>query len=136
MREPVPDLDLAAGLFRAVHDDSRDGAGVTRDAYGPGEHRAHDRIAAEGQRLGLERHVDYAGNLALTLPGRDRSRRLIFDSQGAGPDRLRSRAGSTKRNSPRARAKSTNLFASSKEAFSDSSSECHWSYAALPLCQA
>ncbi len=44
MNEPVPDLELAAGRFRVLHDDSRDGAGVTRDAYGPGEQRAHDRI--------------------------------------------------------------------------------------------
>ena len=77
MSEPAPDLELAAGLFRALHDDSHDGAGVTRDAYGPGEQRAHDRIAAEGRRLGLEHHVDHAGNLALTLPGRDRSRRKL-----------------------------------------------------------
>ena len=81
MNGPVPDLDLAARLFHTLHDDSRDGAGVTRDAYGPGEQRAHDRIAAEGQRLGLERHVDYAGNLALTLPGRDRDcRKLVLGS--------------------------------------------------------
>lgn len=77
MSEPVPDLELAAGLFRTLHDDSRDGDGVTRDAYGPGEQRAHDRIAATGRRLGLEHYVDHAGNLALTLPGRDRNRRRI-----------------------------------------------------------
>ena len=77
MSGPTPNLELAAGLFRALRDDSRDGDGVTRDAYGPGEQRAHDRIAAEGRRLGLEHHVDHAGNLALTLPGRDRSRRRL-----------------------------------------------------------
>ena len=77
MSEPSPDLELATGLFRALHAASRDGAGVTRDAYGPGEQRAHDRLSAEGRRLGLEHHVDHAGNLALTLPGRDRSRRKL-----------------------------------------------------------
>ncbi len=77
MTDPVPDLALAGALFRALHDDSADGAGVTRDAYGPGEQRAHDRIAREGARLGLEHHVDHAGNLALTLPGRDRNRRRL-----------------------------------------------------------
>ena len=74
-----PDVPLAQRLFRRLHDDSADGEGVTRDAYGPGEQRAHDLVAAEGRRLGLEEHVDYAGNLALTLPGRDREakRRVI-----------------------------------------------------------
>ena len=78
---PAPDLALAERLFRTLHDDSADGDGVTRDAYGPGEQRAHDRIAAEGARLGLERFVDFAGNLALTLPGLDRTaKRLVIGS--------------------------------------------------------
>ncbi len=86
-----PDIPLAERLFRKLHDDSRDGDGVTRDAYGPAEQRAHDLVAAEGRSLGLELFVDYAGNLGLTLPGRDRGakRRVIgshLDSVRQGGD--------------------------------------------------
>jgi len=78
---PRPDLALAHRLFRQLHTDSADGDGVTWDAYGAGEQHAHDVIAAEGARLGLDRHVDHAGNLLLTLPGRDRAaRRLLIGS--------------------------------------------------------
>ena len=75
---PRPDVALAHRLFRQLHDDSADGDGVTRDAYGPGEQRAHDLIAAEGARLGLEQHVDPAGNLLLTLAGRDRGAKRVL----------------------------------------------------------
>ena len=91
MPTPGPDLALAAALFRTLHDDSIDGDGVTRDAYGPGEQRAHDLVAQAGRTLGLEQHIDHAGNLALTLPGRDRAaRRLVvgshLDSVAGGGD--------------------------------------------------
>ena len=77
----TPDLALAQRLFRQIHDDSVDVPGVTRDAFGAGEQRAHDLVARIGQDLGLEHHVDAAGNLALTLPGRERTaRRLMVGS--------------------------------------------------------
>ncbi|HSV81899.1 MAG TPA: Zn-dependent hydrolase [Ramlibacter sp.] len=69
---PPPDLELAASLFERLRSDSFDGRGVTRDAYGPGEQRAHDLAAQAGTALGLEVRFDAARNLYLTLPGRDR----------------------------------------------------------------
>jgi len=68
-----PDLDLAARLFTAIRDATRDGEGVTRAAYGDGEAIAHALVRAEGARLGLEIAVDPAGNLLMTRPGRDRT---------------------------------------------------------------
>ena len=74
MPEPASDLDLARRLFAAIHDVTRDPAGgVTRDAYGAGERAAHALVRAEGVALGLEAAIDVAGNLYLTLPGRDRT---------------------------------------------------------------
>jgi len=46
--------------------------GVERDTFGAGEQHAHDLLLARGRALGLESSVDFAGNLWLTLPGRDR----------------------------------------------------------------
>lgn len=46
--------------------------GVERDTFGPGEQHAHDLLLSQGRALGLECRVDFAGNLWLTLPGRDR----------------------------------------------------------------
>ena len=47
--------------------------GVARDTFGAGEQYAHDLIHAEGRLLGLQCHTDFAGNLWMTLAGRDRS---------------------------------------------------------------
>lgn len=78
---PAPDTGLAHRLFRQIHDDSFDGAGVTREAYGPGERRAHALVRREAEALGLESATDHAGNLYLTLPGRDRTApRLVIGS--------------------------------------------------------
>ena len=66
----TPDLELAARLFDALRETSFDGVGVTRDAYGPGEQRAHDLVRAEAEALGLEIAVDPAGNMLMTLPVR------------------------------------------------------------------
>lgn len=64
-----PDLELAERLFDALREASRDPPGVTRDAYGPGEERAHALAieAAEGAGLSVAR--DFAGNSYATLPG-------------------------------------------------------------------
>ncbi len=78
---PAPDTGLAHRLFRQIHDDSFDGVGVTREAYGPGERRAHTLVRREAEALGLESATDHAGNLYLTLPGRDRAaKRLVIGS--------------------------------------------------------
>jgi N-carbamoyl-L-amino-acid hydrolase len=47
---------------------SLDPPGVTRDAYGPGEERAHMLIRQAGRELGLQIDSDAAGNTFLTLP--------------------------------------------------------------------
>lgn len=78
---PIPDIDLAARLFEALREKTFDGVGVTRDAYGPGEQAAHELVRVTGEGLGLEVQTDPAGNLYLTLPGRDRSaKRIVLGS--------------------------------------------------------
>lgn len=70
---PDPDLGLAARMFAALRELSFDGRGVTRDAYGEGEQRAHGLVREQAAALGLEVSVDGSGNLYATLPGRDRT---------------------------------------------------------------
>ena len=62
---------LAASLFDALRRDGLDEPGVTRDAYGPGEQRAHATATAAAERLGLHVERDFAANTYMTLPGRD-----------------------------------------------------------------
>jgi N-carbamoyl-L-amino-acid hydrolase len=66
------DLDLAATLFGQLDRATRRGQGIVRDSYGPGEQAAHDIVRAAAERIGLEVSVDAIGNLAMTLPGKDR----------------------------------------------------------------
>jgi N-carbamoyl-L-amino-acid hydrolase len=63
---------LAADLFRRLADGSRGKLGITRDTYGAGEQMAHDLMIKTARTMGLEQRIDAAGNLYLTLPGRDR----------------------------------------------------------------
>jgi N-carbamoyl-L-amino-acid hydrolase len=71
------DLQVETGLagewFDHLRRHSKSRLGVTRASYGAGEQMAHDLMQGIGQRLGLEKRIDAAGNLYLTLPGRDRS---------------------------------------------------------------
>ncbi|CAH0171358.1 Zn-dependent hydrolase [Roseomonas sp. CECT 9278] len=77
----TPDMDLAAELFDGLRAGSRDGEGVTREAYGPGERMAHALVRAAADRIGLESSVDVAGNMYMTLPGADRAaKRVIIGS--------------------------------------------------------
>jgi N-carbamoyl-L-amino-acid hydrolase len=64
---------LAGQWFDHLRRHSKGRLGVTRASYGDGEQMAHDLMQAIGQTLGLEKRIDAAGNLYLTLPGRDRS---------------------------------------------------------------
>jgi N-carbamoyl-L-amino-acid hydrolase len=80
-----------AALFDALRAGSRDrdGAGVTRDTYGPGEQFAHELIAERARAMGLETRRDHAANLFMTLPGRDRGAPCLMtgshlDSVGNG----------------------------------------------------
>jgi beta-ureidopropionase / N-carbamoyl-L-amino-acid hydrolase len=72
-RNLSPDIDLAAHLFDELRERTFDGVGITREAYGPGERVAHAIVAAKAAALGLEQAIDPAGNMLLTLPGRDRA---------------------------------------------------------------
>jgi beta-ureidopropionase / N-carbamoyl-L-amino-acid hydrolase len=64
---------MAGQWFDHLRTHSKSRLGVTRASYGEGEQMAHDFMQAIGQKLGLEKRIDAAGNLYLTLPGRDRS---------------------------------------------------------------
>ena len=75
------DLDLAEALFEQLDRATRRGQGIVRDSYGPGEQAAHDIVRAAAERIGLEVSVDAIGNLAMTLPGKDRrTPRIIIGS--------------------------------------------------------
>ncbi len=67
------EIALAGSLFDRLRAGSRTRLGVTRASYGEGEQMAHDLIAGEAARLDLEKRIDAAGNLYVTLPGRDRT---------------------------------------------------------------
>jgi N-carbamoyl-L-amino-acid hydrolase len=76
-----PDMALAARLFDALREATRDGEGVTREAYGRGERIAHQLVRDAAEELGLECRNDVAGNLYMTLPGADRAaKRIIMGS--------------------------------------------------------
>ncbi|MDQ2803092.1 MAG: hydantoinase/carbamoylase family amidase, partial [Pseudomonadota bacterium] len=78
---PIPDVGLAARLFEGLRERSFDGVGVTRDAYGSGEQAAHDLVRATAEGLRLDTDTDAAGNLYMTLPGRDRAaKRIVLGS--------------------------------------------------------
>ncbi|MBZ9676235.1 Zn-dependent hydrolase [Mesorhizobium sp. ES1-1] len=62
---------LAGQLLERLAQATADPPGVTRAAYGPGERFAHDLIRDEAEQLGATARVDAAGNLYLTLKGRD-----------------------------------------------------------------
>src|SRR5450432_4536712 len=62
-----------AALFDQLRGDGLDEPGVTRDAYGAGEQRAHATVTKAAEALGLKIAHDHAANLYMTLPGRDRA---------------------------------------------------------------
>lgn len=67
------DRDFCARLFDGLASFSRDEPGMTRAAYGDGEERAHALMREAGLAIGLTPEVDAAGNLFLTMAGRDPS---------------------------------------------------------------
>ena len=75
---PEPDLECAARLFATLRSETADRLGVTRAAYGEGEQFAHDLVAAEAAKCGLEKRIDAAGNLYLRLPGHGHTGRSIL----------------------------------------------------------
>ena len=79
----------ATALFDELRAGSRDGNGVTRDTYGPGEEFAHRLIAKRADAMGLETRRDHAANLFMTLPGEERDAPCLMtgshlDSVGNG----------------------------------------------------
>lgn len=64
---------LAGQWFDHLRQRSRGRLGVTRASYGEGEQMAHDLMSRIARDLALEQRVDAAGNLYLTLAGRNRS---------------------------------------------------------------
>ncbi len=66
---PEPDFALAARLFETLDKNTRDGVGITRTSYGPGEQFAHDLMTQTARELGLDVSHDATGNLYLTLKG-------------------------------------------------------------------
>lgn len=66
-------MPLAVDLFDTLKKQTADGDGVSRETYGTGEQFAHNLLRRTAEDLGLEVRVDFAGNLYMTLPGRDRS---------------------------------------------------------------
>ena len=71
MQVPEPDFALAERLFEILDRNTRDVAGFTRASYGEGEQFAHDLIERTGRELELATAKDAAGNLYVTLRGRD-----------------------------------------------------------------
>jgi len=69
---PQPDMTLAQGLFDALDKATRQGRGIVRETYGPGEQAAHDIVREAARALDLQIRTDAALNLYMTLPGRDR----------------------------------------------------------------
>ena len=106
--------DFARRLFDTVREMSADVRGVTRQGYGPVETKVLEFLKDEGRKLGLEIETDAAGNVWMTMKGRDSTRPAFVAGRWAAvvrscvmdtwiwrtPScRARSRAGPVKRNS-------------------------------------
>lgn len=78
MTGPVADVDLGCHLFRRLHEIGFDGRGMTRPSYGPEENLAHALFMEVAAQYGLEMRRDWASNLYLTLPGRDRTLSVVM----------------------------------------------------------
>ena len=66
-----PDMALAARLFDILAAHTKDSAGFTRASYGDGEQFAYELMAKTAREAGLLVDSDVAGNMYLTLRGRD-----------------------------------------------------------------
>jgi N-carbamoyl-L-amino-acid hydrolase len=65
--------ERSTALFSDLAANAADEVGVTRTSYGKGEQYAHRLLERTARALSLEAKVDAAGNLYMTLPGRDRT---------------------------------------------------------------
>lgn len=67
-------IEFARQVFDDIYSFSKDPIiGVSRQGYGPIENKVHEYIKDWGRQLNLEEKVDRAGNLFLTLPGKNRN---------------------------------------------------------------
>lgn len=74
-------IERADRFFQEMRARTADEPGVTRASFDDGEQLAHDMVRAWAAGVGLEVATDFAGNLYVTLPGRDRGRpRLMMGS--------------------------------------------------------
>lgn len=69
---------LGQKLFDALYAMSFDGLGMTRPSFSEKENEAHAMLCKIAEDHGLEIHRDWACNLFLTLPGRDRSKPVVM----------------------------------------------------------
>jgi N-carbamoyl-L-amino-acid hydrolase len=78
--DAMRELFLAPALFDELGRRTADPPGWTRPGYSAEEQLGHDLVAAAAARLGMTRAVDPAGNMLLTLPGRDAARMVVIGS--------------------------------------------------------
>ena len=72
------EIEHADRFFSEMRARTADEPGISRASYGEGEQIAHAMVRAWAQSLDLEITNDFAGNLYMTLPGRDRSRPVLM----------------------------------------------------------
>ncbi len=83
-----PDTELAERLFDELRAATHDGVGITREAYGPGERKAHEIVGRAARAAGLEVAHDPVGNMLMVLPGADRAAKRVV--MGSHLDSVRS----------------------------------------------
>ena len=66
-------IPLAERLFPDLRTNTKAEEGVSRESYGAGEQYAHALLAKTARALALDVVIDFAGNLYMTLLGRDRA---------------------------------------------------------------
>jgi beta-ureidopropionase / N-carbamoyl-L-amino-acid hydrolase len=76
--ETSREIERAERFFAEMRARTTDPPGITRASYGEGEQIAHAMMRAWAQSLDLEIASDFAGNLYMTLPGRDRARPVLM----------------------------------------------------------
>mgnify|MGYP001245090806 FL=1 len=67
-----PEILAAVKIFDEMREKTTDPPGITRPSYGEGENIAHGFVRDLARELNLQITHDYAGNLYMTLPGKDR----------------------------------------------------------------
>lgn len=72
------DVFVAARFLDHLREHSLDPPGVSRASFGPGERMAHAFLADQARAIGLEPSADFAGNLYVTLSGRDPSLPVVM----------------------------------------------------------